>query len=279
MLSILLTPIIWAVVIIGIIYALLERFLKNKTVRLIARGLFALFLLFIGAVLVRRVCALPGIFFWKGIIPICVGIGLVLLGSFLCDVLLREIFGIRAKAVFLAVSLFLLGGLSFTGGYSSLYSLVRRLGHGGGLTPSTKIVVESELQCLSPEKALEVADSYLKGPIPEVSGPATSDLERFKSHEKTVKLNYRGSWVRKAFVSPPGWEFLELYEGDEGDEPVISLYQVFLSPNYEDSAKTEEIYETSFLVNSALHWGSSNTYTVYMDCNGNVVAIGSLMLK
>jgi len=236
------------------------------------KSILSVLLFFIGIVYIRHVCSIPYQvdFSIDLIFLITIGFIPILLASLMTSKLLYPKLKTPEKNIFIAVFFIILLFLSFTGGHNSLYSLISRIGQ-NGIVSDTEIVIKEGIQDgITPEKAIKIADDYLRSPN-EANNTCYWDIieNRYKKATGTYIWDmYRDHWMKKVVVSTVSWNYIKSSS---------DIRWKLLSPNsavYEN----ENLYMVSFYFNSVLH-NEDNELIVYIDQNGNVVGTMTYMLE
>jgi len=237
------------------------------------KGILSVLLFFFGILSIRHLCSMPHrvdvsvdllFLLIMGVIPI-------LVASLIASKLLCSTLKTTKKNIFIAVLLIILLFLSFTGGHSSLYSLINRISQ-NGIVSDTEIVLKESIQDgVTPERAIEIADNYLRSPN-EANTTYYWDIieNRHKKATGTYIWDMYGDyWMKKVVVSTVSWTHIN----NSAD-----IRWKLLSPINNVAYKNKNLYRVSFHFNSILH-NEDNVLIVYIDQNGNVVGTMSYILE
>jgi hypothetical protein len=201
---------------------------------------------------------------------IVIGFIPLLLASLITSKLLYPKLKTAERNIFVAVFFIILLFLSFTGGHSSLYSLIIRSGQ-NGIVSDTEIVIKESIQDgITPEKAIEIADNYLRSPY-EANDTYYWDIieNRYKKATGTYIWDmYRDHWMKRVVVSTISWNYIN------NSADIRWKLSNSINALYED----KNLYLISFYFNSILH-DEDNELIVYINQNGTVVGTMTYILE
>lgn len=241
----------------------------NKVGKL-PKTVLSIFLFFIGIMYIRYISSLSYRidFSFDETLILTVGFIPIILASLIISKLLQSKLKTSEKNIFISLFLITLLFLLFTGSQSSLYSYINRIGQ-NGIVSDTEIVIEARnLNTITPEKAIEIADDYLNSPS-NANGTYCWDIIE-RRHENATGTYiwdmYRDHWMRKVVISTINWNNIK-------NIPDVRWKNI-VSSNYEN----ETLYMVSFYFASVLH-DEDNELIVYVDKSGNVIGTMTHRLK
>ena len=236
------------------------------------KSILTLLLFFIGILWVRHICSYPARvdFSIYSIIWLIIGFVFILTAALMASELLYITVKIPRGKLFAVIFSIVLIFLSFGSTHSSLYPFFTRVGQ-NGIVSDTEIVTKEEIiGGITPKKAIEIADNYLRNPD-EADNTYYFDMIENKSNEapgKYIWIMYIDYWMKSVVVSTVPWESI-MYDGNIRWEPPNPIDAPYIN---------EDLYEVAFYFNSVLH-KEDNKLIVYIDKEGNDVGTSTWILE
>ena len=191
----------------------------------------------------------------------------ILLASLMISKLLHSKINTKERNIFISICLIIFILLLFSGGQSSLYSFINRIGQ-NGIVSDTEIAIKANISyAITPEKTIEIADNYLRNPDEANNTYYWNIIDNhYKEATGTYIWDiYRDHWMKKVTVSTISWE--DINNSADVRWNVTNV-------TFDDKT----LYEVSFYFASILH-DEDNKLIVFIDRKGVVIGTSTSILE
>lgn len=229
----------------------------------------SILLFFIGLIYIRRITSMPYLidFSFDEVFILAIGFIPILLASLMISKLLHSKINTKERNIFISICLIIFILLLFSGGQSSLYSFINRIGQ-NGIVSDTEIAIKANIpNAITPEKTIEIADNYLRNPDEANNTYYWNIIDNhYKEATGTYIWDiYRDHWMKKVTVSTISWE--DINNSADVRWNVTNV-------TFDD----ETLYEVSFYFASILH-DEDNKLIVFIDRKGVVIGTSTSILE
>lgn len=229
----------------------------------------SILLFFIGLIYIRRITSMPYLidFSFDEVFILAIGFIPILLASLMISKLLHSKINTKERNIFISICLIIFILLLFSGGQSSLYSFINRIGQ-NGIVSDTEIAIKANISyAITPEKTIEIADNYLRNPDEANNTYYWNIIDNhYKEATGTYIWDiYRDHWMKKVTISTISWE--DINNSADVRWNVTNV-------RFDD----ETLYEVSFYFASILH-DEDNKLIVFIDRKGVVIGTSTSILE
>ena len=235
----------------------------------LSKIVLSILLFFIGLIYIRRITSMPYLidFSFDEVSLLAIGFIPILLASLMISKLLHSNINMKERNIFISIFLIIFILLLFSGGQSSLFSFINRIGQ-NGIVSDTEITIKADISnAITPEKTIEIADNYLRNPDEANNTYYWNIIDNhYKEATGTYIWDiYRDHWMKKVTVSTISWNYVNR-SADVRWNVINKMYD------------NETLYEISFYFGSILH-DEDNKLVVFIDRNGIVIGTSTYILK
>lgn len=229
----------------------------------------SILLFFIGLIYIRHITSMPYLidFSFDEVFILAIGFIPILLASLMISKLLHSKINTKEMNIFISICLIIFILLLFSGGQSSLYSFINRIGQ-NGIVSDTEIAIKANISyAITPEKTIEIADNYLRNPDEANNTYYWNIIDNhYKEATGTYIWDiYRDHWMKKVTVSTISWE--DINNSADVRWNVTNV-------TFDDKT----LYEVSFYFASILH-DEDNKLIVFIDRKGVVIGTSTSILE
>ena len=229
----------------------------------------SILLFFIGLIYIRHITSMPYLidFSFDKVSILAIGFIPIILASLMISKLLHSKINTKERNIFIGIFLIIFILLLFSGGQSSLYSFINRIGQ-NGIVSDTEIAIKANISyAITPEKTIEIADNYLRNPDEANNTYYWNIIDNhYKEATGTYIWDiYRDHWMKKVTVSTISWE--DINNSADVRWNVTNV-------TFDD----ETLYEVSFYFASILH-DEDNKLIVFIDRKGVVIGTSTSILE